>query len=116
LSARRSTDVNAIIIEGLWAPSHKSPQLPVSDLTKRVNTNLRSRGERNFYSEKEVGWKLKQLDIPRFRNGKGMVVRFTSEVRRRVHFFVREFGLNLPRNENCPDCEESQADVVQEDV
>jgi hypothetical protein len=56
------------------------------------------------------------MGIPRRRNGKGMVVRFSLEVRRRVHFFVREFGLNLPRNENCPDCKESQADVVQEDV
>jgi hypothetical protein len=116
LSARRSTDVKAVLIEGLWAPSHESQQIPVSGLTKRVNASLRERGERNFYSEKEVGWKLRQLRIPRRRNGKGMVVRFSSEVRRRVHFFVREFGLNLPRNQNCPDCKESQADVVQEDV
>jgi len=115
-SARRSIDPKVAIIEGLWGPSHESAQLPVSELTKRVNSTLRSRGERNFYAEKEVGWKLRQLRIPRRRNGKGMVVRFSSEVRRRVHFFVREFGLNLPRNENCPDCNESQAGVVQEDV
>jgi hypothetical protein len=116
LSARRSTDVKAILVEELWTPSHESQQIAISDLTKRVNNSLRHRGERNFYSEKEVGWKLRQMRIPRHRNGKGMVVKFSSEVRRRVHFFVREFGLNLPRNENCPDCKGLQADVVQEDV
>jgi hypothetical protein len=116
LSARRSTDANAILIEGLWTPSHESPQMPVSDLTKRVNATLRSRRERDFYSEKEVGWKLRQLRIPRSRNGRGMVVRFSSEVRRRVHALARQFGLNLPPNENCPDCQESQADVAEQHV
>jgi len=116
LSARRLIDPNVAIIESLWGPSHESAQIPVSKLSNRVNSKLWSRGERNFYSEKEVGWKLRQLRIPRRRNGKGMVVRFSSEVRRRVHVLAREFGLNLPRRENCPDCKESQADVVQEVV
>jgi hypothetical protein len=115
LSARRLIDPNVAIIEGLWGPSHESQQIRVSDLTKRVNARLRERGERNFYSEKEIGWKLRQLGIRRRRNGKGMVVK-SSEVRRRVHVLARQFGLNLLRNEDCPDCTESQADVVQEDV
>lgn len=115
LSARRLIDPNVAIIESLWGPSHESQQIRVFDLTKRVNARLRERGERNFYSEKEIGWKLRQLGIRRRRNGKGMVVK-SSEVRRRVHVLARQFGLNLLRNEDCPDCTESQADVVQEDV
>jgi hypothetical protein len=115
LSARRSTDPKAIIVETLWGPAHELSQFPVSEITKRVNATLQSRDRIELYTEKEVGWKLRQMGIPRRPNGKGRVVSLSSEVRRRLHVLAQQFGLMLPRKEDCPDCKESQIDVVQVD-
>lgn len=115
-SVRRRTDPKAILIEGLWGPSHQLPQIPVADLLTRLNSVLQSRGENKQYTSRETGWQLRQLGIPRRRSSQGMFVEFSSELRRRVHVLARQFGLDLPRKENCPDCAGSQTDLVQENV
>ena len=116
LSMRRSLDPKAVIVECLWGPAHQTRQIPSAKLLKRVNGLLLSRGESNLCKERELGWKLKQLGIPRGRNGQGMVVRFSRELRRHIHVLARRFGLNLPWKKNCHDCKESQAAVSQEAV
>ena len=113
LSERRSLDPNAVIVECLWVPAHQLRQIPSAELLKRVNALLHSRGESSQYNEKELGWKLKGLGIPRRRNGEGMVVPFSRELRRHIHVLARRFGLNLPRKKNCPDCRETQTIVSQ---
>lgn len=116
LSARRSTDPKAIIVEALWGPAHELPQFPVSEITNRVNATLESRDQIDLYTEKEIGWKLRQMGIPRRPNGKGRVVSLSSEVRRRLHVLAHQFGLMLRQWENCPNCKGSQIDVVKVDM
>jgi hypothetical protein len=113
LAELRSLDPVAVIVECVWAPAHESREIAAAELLKRVNALLRNRGEGVELNEKELGWKLRQLQIPRRRNGKGMVVRFSSEVRRRVHSLARQFGLRLPPKTDCSFCQAAQTDEPQ---
>ncbi len=104
LAARRSLDPRVAIVEALWTPAHEAREISSSEVRKRVNAILGSRGEVYEYNSKQVGWKLSKLELSRHRTGECNVVQFTSEIRRRIHQLAREFGLNLPRVEACPDC------------
>jgi hypothetical protein len=104
LLRRRSLDPHIAILEAIWAAAHEKRELNSSEITKRVNAILRSRGEVYEYTSREVGWKLRQLGLYRHRNGNGRALRFSCEIRSRVHQLAREFGVNLPRVEGCRDC------------
>jgi hypothetical protein len=108
LSARLWTDPYAVTIECLWGPAHESKEIASSQLLKRLNALLHSRGENFEYNARHLGWKLRQLGIVRGRNGPGKKVQFTSAVHRRVHALVRRFGLHLPRKENCRECAQAE--------
>lgn len=92
------------IVESLWAPSHRSKDMTVEALTRRVNSIMRSRGETTDLNSKEVGWKLRHLGLGRYRNGGGKFLRFTRDLRRQLHRLARAFQLDVPKMAGCRDC------------
>jgi hypothetical protein len=108
LLERRLLDPEVAIVEALWSPAHNEKEFAVKELTTRVNALLRSRGEISTYNEKQVGWKLRNMDLNRHHNGKCKVVRFSRETRRRIHQLAVQFGLELSKVPDCADCEDPQ--------
>ena len=104
IALRRSVDPSCATIEAIWAPAHKQDQLSVAEIAQRVNTLLFSRGEKLEYSAKETGWRLSDIGLTRRRTAKGMVVKFSAEVRHQVHVLARQFRLTLRKVDGCEDC------------
>ncbi len=102
--AGRSRTPGVAMVEVVWAPSHLRRSIQVKEITRFINTLIRSRGERYMYSEVEVGCMLGNFGLPRHRNGSGMVLRFSHDVCRRLHELAVEFGLALPKRSNCLIC------------
>jgi hypothetical protein len=86
---------------------------PCGKGNQRVNALLSNRGEILEFSAKQIGWKLKSLGLQRHDNGNNKVLRFCRETRRQIHKLAAQFGLKLPKMENCADCEDSQLAVQQ---
>jgi hypothetical protein len=103
-TARRLLDPLAVIVEVIWTPAHEQPQITTSEVQQRVNALLRTRGESLEYSANEIGWKLSDLDLRRHRTAKGMVLKFSWEVRRQIHALGGQFGLKLRKVDGCEDC------------
>jgi hypothetical protein len=102
--ARRSCDVNAIIVEVLWASLHEEKDVPISALAARANALLRVRGETLEYSAVEVGWRLRNLGLSRHRNGGGMLLQFSQANNVLIHRLAKQFGLKLPPHIGCGNC------------
>ena len=105
LLAQQSRNPSVAILEAIWTPSHDQNEMTVGEITKRVNTILRSRGVNQDYNVREVGWKLRNLYLPTTSNGKCKVLRFSAENCYRIHRCVRDFGLQLPLGKDCDDCQ-----------
>jgi hypothetical protein len=104
----RAVDPMAVIIEVIWIPAHQQDAIAMLELQKRVNTLLAVRGETTELSVREVGWKLRDLGLPRRRTAKGMSLRFSRELRARIHELAGQFGLELPKPESCRQCAPAQ--------
>jgi hypothetical protein len=82
----------------------------VNDLAKDVSTLLQSRGETVQYSAEEVGWKLKQLGVPRHTDSSGRQVVLNRDTSRSVHRLAGAY--NLPCSQQggagCPDCTQAE--------
>jgi hypothetical protein len=102
--AQRGCDVHMAMMEVIWAPSHEDREIGLSRLTELTNTLLRCRGEVFEYSAAEIGWKLRSLGFHRYRNGQGMVVRFSQETRRLIHQLAVGWSLNLGEWASCALC------------
>lgn len=102
--ARRLRDPRVAVVEALWAPAHGPGKMRVSEIASRVNAILRNRGEIREYSDCDLGWMLKKMNLPTHRERSGQVVRSCWEVRRRLHQLACEFQLQLPTVPDCPDC------------
>jgi hypothetical protein len=111
--ARHFLDPHVAIVEAVWAAAHAGKEISVAEVAKRVNALLRNRGEILEFSAKQIGWKLKSLGLQRHDNGNNKVLRFCRETRRQIHKLAAQFGLKLPKMENCADCEDSQLAVQQ---
>jgi hypothetical protein len=105
---RRSVDPLAVIIEVIWAPAHAVNPLATSEVQKRVNALLRSRGEKLEYSLKEIGWKLSSLGLRRKRTASGMILQFSRQLSGQIHQLTRQLGLPLQKVDGCADCASSQ--------
>jgi hypothetical protein len=72
---------------------------------------LRSRGETLAYSAEEIGWKLRNLNIPRHTSSAGRHVLLGRETSRGVHRLARAYDLPCPKRggEICPDCSQEKA-------
>jgi hypothetical protein len=112
ITARRSLDPLTAILEAIWGPAHAQKQISTTEVQKRVNALLRDHGESLEYTAREIGWKLAHLDLSRRRAAEGMVLRFSRELRRRIHELARQFGLTLPSVNGCADC--SPVQVVEQ--
>jgi hypothetical protein len=108
LLERHMLDPCVAIVESVWEKSHKEPEMSTDQITQRVEALLRSRGETLTFNAREIGWKLRDLGIARRHNGKCKVVRFSREMRRRIHQLAAQFGLTLPKVAGCADCEDTQ--------
>jgi hypothetical protein len=109
LMAQRSRDPRVATLEAVWTPSHEQDDLSTGEITKRVNATLWSRGANQDYNVKEIGWKLRHLGLFTSSNGKCKVLRFSGDVRWRIHQCVREFRLKLSFKKDCTDCQAMQA-------
>jgi hypothetical protein len=89
-------DPDRAMVESMWAPSHESKEISMADLGKRVNAILCSRGETIQLESRSLGWKLKRLQLPRERNGRGKYLLF----RERCEVNCTSSRANL--NWNCP--------------
>ena len=106
--AQRSCDPRVATLEAIWTPSHQQDQMSVAEITKRVNAILHSRGLNHEYSVKEIGWKLRNLGLSTSRTGKGKELRF-AENHGEIHYYARQFRMQLSFVKNCTDCQETQA-------
>jgi hypothetical protein len=108
LLARRALDPHAAILETIWEAAHQGKEVSATQVSKWVNALLRERGEIQEYNPREIGWKLKSLGLDRHDNGNNRVLRFSREMRRRIHQLAAQFGLTLPKVAGCADCGSSQ--------
>jgi hypothetical protein len=108
LLATRVLDPHVAIVESVWAASHKEKEMSTDEITNRVSALLWERGQRFRYNSREIGWKLRNLGLSRQNNGKCKVVRFSHEMRLRIHQLAAQFGLQLPKIVDCKDCKRTQ--------
>jgi hypothetical protein len=105
---QRYFDVGCAIVEILLGVIHsgKENEIQVRELTKKVNALLWSRGESLEYSPEEVGWKLRDLDIPRHSNSSGRQVLLGKNIIERVHDLARTYDLLTGQlvASDCPGC------------
>ena len=104
IATRRLLDPLALVVEVIWMPAHEENQITTSEVRQRVNALLLTRGERLEYSVNEIGWKLSDLGLGRQRTAKGMVLKFSLEVRKRIHGLAGQFGLRSRKVDGCEDC------------
>jgi hypothetical protein len=112
IQSERSRKPEIAVMEVLWMPSHSSQELKVREITKLMNTLIRSRGEKLEYDEIEIGQILASCGLPRHRNAAGMVLRFTHEIIRRLHELMLEFDLTAKLRPGCEFCAAFQSDKV----
>ena len=79
------------ILEGIWMPAHEGGQLSPTEIARRVNAILRSRGVTDSYNAREIGWKLRDLGLYTSKNGRGKILKLTDEVGARVHRLALDF-------------------------
>ena len=109
---RRFFDVNYAIVEILLDMIHrKECEVRVAELAAEVTALLRSRGEIFEYLPEEIGWKLRDLNIPRHSSSSGRQVVFGRDVSQRVHRLAKDYNLQSPQGVQiyCPDCSNPQA-------
>jgi hypothetical protein len=112
LLERRFLDPRVAILEAVWTPAHEGKEISTARIAERVNALLRNRGESQVYNAREIGRKLRSLGLPRLSNGSNKVLRFSREICQRIHRLAAQFGLDLPKMMDCPDCQATQP-VVQ---
>jgi len=104
----RSRDPLRVIVESVWMPSHEVAAMSPTEVARRVNGILRSRGIADEYNAWEIGRRLNHLGLKTRSNGKGKVLKFNDETRGRIHKLAREFELALPPVPGCSHCAESK--------
>ena len=106
--ARRARNPQLAIITAVWVPAHKPGKMSVSEITDRVNAILFSAGEMYVLNCREIGWQLRKLRLWTHSTSSNRVLQFSTEIRQRLHQLGREFGLQLPTIQGCPECMEAQ--------
>jgi len=112
---QRSCDVNCAIVEILRGTIHdrKQKAVRVDELAKFVNALLRSRGETLTYSAEEIGWKLRDLNIPRHTGSSGRQVVLGRSTSQSVHRLAQAYDLPCSQRieAGCPDCNQEEPAV-----
>jgi len=107
----RRLDPDVVLRELLFESVHTEREISTEALTRHLKAELWVRGETLVYNEREVGWRLTKMGLPRKSNGHHHVLRFSREVRRRIHRLAAEVGLQLAKVRGCPDCQDPQPAV-----
>ncbi len=114
---RRRLDVRCVVIEILWGLVHngKEKKVTVDELAKLANALLRSRGETLAYSAEEIGWKLRELGVPRHNASVGRQVVFDGNTRQNVHNLARVYNLQgLQRTQpGCSECTTTESIIAE---
>ena len=109
---QRSGDVDCAIVEVLWGIIHgrKQGAVRVDELAKFVDALLRSRGETLTYSAEEIGWKLRNLNIPRHSSSSGRQVLLGRRTSQLVHRLAQAYDLPCTQRveASCPDCNQEE--------
>ena len=107
---RALVDPDRALVEVLWGPAHECKELPVGNITERLNALLRSRGENKVFNSVEVGFRLRNLDIERRRGQNCKLVTVNREMIGRLHDLAARFGLQLSNHESCGTCQRDVAE------
>ena len=109
---QRFCDVNCAIVEILWGVIHdgKQREVKVDELAKDVSALLRSRGEIREFSAEEIGWKLRNMNIPRHSSSSGRQVLLNRDAGQAVHRLAQAYGLPCTQRveAGCPDCNQAK--------
>jgi hypothetical protein len=109
---QRFCDVNCAIVEILWGVIHdrKQREVRVDELAKDVSALLRSRGEIREFSAEEIGWKLRNMNIPRHSSSSGRQVLLNRDAGQAVHRLAQAYGLPCTQRveAGCPDCNQAK--------
>ena len=109
---QRLCDVNCAIVEILWGVIHdrKQREVRVDELAKDTNALLLSRGEIRAFSAEEIGWKLRNLNIPRHSSSSGRQVLLGRATSESAHRLADAFGLPCTQRvaADCPDCNQAK--------
>jgi hypothetical protein len=105
--AARGRKPEFALVEVLWPCMHDRREIKMKELTRFINTLIRTRGEFYEYNEVEIGRLASNLGLPRMRNGSGMVLRFTADIQQTLHQLSSEFGLRLTSVDGCRLCEDA---------
>ena len=101
------------MIEAALFLSHevKRGQARVGEITTIANGIFKGRGENIELSPREVGNHLRALGIFSERLGRaGRGIRFTNEIRRRIHELARAFDVrSIPKDTSCEFCAEARS-------
>jgi hypothetical protein len=112
IRGQRSCDVNCAIVEILRGIIHdgKQHEVRVDKLAKDVNALLRSRGETLTYSAEEIGWKLRNLNIPKHTSSSGRQVVLGRGTSQLVHRLAQTYDLPCSQRveAGCPDCKQEE--------
>lgn len=113
IRGQHSRDINCAIVTILWGFLHeqKEREVRVDELAKDVNKFLRDRGEIREYSAEELGWKLRDLNIPRHNSSSGRHVLLGRDTSQSVHRLAQVYDLSCsqPAQTGCPDCSQLKA-------
>ncbi len=109
----RTDSIEAVVIEAALFLSHevKRGQARVGEITTIANGIFKGRGENIELSPREVGNHLRALGIFSERLGRaGRGIRFTNEIRRRIHELARAFDVrSIPKDTSCEFCAEARS-------
>ena len=112
---QHSRDINCAIVTILWGFLHeqKEREVRVDELAKDVNKFLRDRGEIREYSAEELGWKLRDLNIPRHNSSSGRHVLLERDTSQSVHRLARVYDLPCLQSAQtgCPDCSQLKTTI-----
>jgi hypothetical protein len=108
----RSCDVSCAIVKILLGFFHdrKQKAVRVNELAKLVNALVRSRGETLTYSAEDIGWKLRDLNIPRHTSSSGREVVLDRGTSQSVHRLTEIYDLPCSQcvEVGCPDCKQEK--------
>ena len=107
--ASRCLDPSCAALEILLGLIHQgeSQEIQVDELTRDLNTLLRSRGELLEYRPEEIGWRLRAMKVPRHTDSSGRKIVLGRETSLRVHRLARGYDLLIGPlvGHQCSDCQ-----------
>ena len=95
-----------LVHKAMGKKAYQAKSVTVQEVTKYLNTLLRSRGGIRQYSAEDVGWLLKKLCVPKTRSGAGMQIFLGDKTARHIHGLALSYGVSAIEASGlkCRDC------------